>query len=354
MRTACALLTLLHAGAATSEQKSCRAPAPSPGPPGPSPPPGPRPKGHDPDYYESHIPLAPGVTLHATLHPLMKTAELLLQAEVPAGKTINWLGLGVSPDGKMGGGSFMMGWGAPAGSAQEGCVVASTLPVGGASGAPTGPASFPMTHTGFAVYEGYAFLQVERPLRDNDIGHSSIPLSGPLHVLYAAGSTAPTSCTAKPEPANYHDVYHASALIQIKPPNNQQQLLPAFRSAAPAAVAPPNATRHPPARFVKVPGATVEYQHPEFGYTIVEDTIESQSYFLKDGDVVFTQFSETILPMPTGDYAVLSLVGGLVDCNNVSVPLDVVYNHHWLMKPISGMSMSVSMSPTKQHKTWHL
>ena len=54
------------------------------------------------------------------------------------------------------------------------------------------------------------------------------------------------------------------------------------------------------------------------------------------GDLVFTAFDDTILPMPTGDYAILELVGGLMDCNNESVPLDVVYNHHWLMKPISG------------------
>ena len=40
--------------------------------------------------------------------------------------------------------------------------------------------------------------------------------------------------------------------------------------------------------------------------------------------------------MPSGEYAMLRLEGDLVDCNNDSVPLDVVYNHHWLMKPISG------------------
>ena len=269
------------------------------------------------------------MTLHATLHPVLRKAELLLQAQVPAGKSIGWLGMGLSADGNMGGGSFMMGWGAPVGSKQQGCVVASSLPIGASEAAPTGPAGFLMHDTGFFVYDGYAFLELERPLHDNLAGHISIPLTGPLHVMYAAGSTAPSSCAAKPEPANYHDVYHASKLIQIKSP----VLRAAARSMPPA---PPPSSEHPPAQFARLEGASVQYMH-ELGYTVIEDTIVSQSYFLKDGDLVFTQFDDTILPMPgDGDYAVLSLVGGLVDCNNESVPLDIVYNHHWLMKPVSG------------------
>lgn len=40
----------------------------------------------------------------------------------------------------------------------------------------------------------------------------------------------------------------------------------------------------------------------------------------------------------TGYYAILGFTGEMVDCNNESVPLDTLYNHHWLMKPVSGLT----------------
>ena len=64
---------------------------------------------------------------------------MLLQAKVPAGKTLGWLGLGVSPNGAMSAGSFMVGWAASAGAHQEGCVVATSLGVDAPEAAPTGP-----------------------------------------------------------------------------------------------------------------------------------------------------------------------------------------------------------------------
>lgn len=94
-------------------------------------------------------------------------------------------------------------------------------------------------------------------------------------------------------------------------------------------------TRHPPPVFVRDETATVVRQH-QLGYTVIEETLVTQSYYLRDGDLIFTDFKSTPIPMPQGDYAILGFGGEMVDCNNVSVPLDVLYNHHWLLKPISG------------------
>ena len=65
MRTALMILAL--ATVAGADSASCKAPAPAP----PAPPPG---AGtHDPEYYAHHLAIAPGVTLHATLHPILGT-----------------------------------------------------------------------------------------------------------------------------------------------------------------------------------------------------------------------------------------------------------------------------------------
>ena len=103
-----AAAALALAATAAQAQKSCKAPAPPP----PAPPP--RPGGHDPEYYGNHLPLAPGITLHATLHPVLLGVELLLQVAAPkGGQSLGWLGLGLSPTGNMTAGSFMMGWNSP-------------------------------------------------------------------------------------------------------------------------------------------------------------------------------------------------------------------------------------------------
>lgn len=104
---------------------------------------------------------------------------------------------------------------------------------------------------------------------------------------------------------------------------------------AAARAEPASHPAHPAPVFTRDDAATVVRQHP-LGYTVIEETLHSQSYYLADGDLVFTDFASTPIPMPEGDYAVLSFGGEMVDCNNVSVPLDTLYNHHWLMKPTSG------------------
>ena len=48
------------------------------------------------------------------------------------------------------------------------------------------------------------------------------------------------------------------------------------------------------------------------GYDIIEETLVTQSYFLADGELIFTDFDSTPIPMPTGDYAILSLGGEMV------------------------------------------
>ena len=105
---------------------------------------------------------------------------------------------------------------------------------------------------------------------------------------------------------------------------------------------PPAAQKHPPARFVRDGRPAAREQH-ELGYTVIEETLVTQAYYLADGDLIFTDFASTPIPMPEGDYAILGLSGEMVDCNNVSVPLDILYNHHWLLKPTSG--------PTKHFNT---
>jgi hypothetical protein len=184
IRAAAALAAAL--ATAADGQRSCKAPAP----PAPAPPP--RPGGHDPEYYSNHLPLAPGIVLHATLHPVLLAVELLLQVTVPEGEAVGWLGLGVSPTGNMTAGSFMVGWGSP--TMTKGCVEASSLPVGAHEGAPTGPAGFTMVDKAYAVADGYAWLQLARPLHDSLPGHASIGTSGTLRLMVAAGSKAPSSC----------------------------------------------------------------------------------------------------------------------------------------------------------------
>lgn len=64
-------------------------------------------------------------------------------------------------------------------------------------------------------------------------------------------------------------------------------------------------------------------QHPVTGqqYAVFKQTIMSEPLYLRNGEVTFTQFHDTVIPMPNGDYAILSLRGEVVDCNNISVPL---------------------------------
>ena len=79
--------------------------------------------------------------------------------------------------------------------------------------------------------------------------------------------------------------------------------------------------RHPPAQFSRV-GAAATTTH-ELGYDVIEETLVSQSYFLKDGDLVFTDFADTPIPMPDGEYSILGFSGemvGLLTFRTVALP----------------------------------
>lgn len=67
---------------------------------------------------------------------------------------------------------------------------------------------------------------------------------------------------------------------------------------------------HPAARFVREGEPRVTAH--ALGYDIIEETLVTQSYFLADGELIFTDFDSTPIPMPTGDYAILSLGGEMV------------------------------------------
>lgn len=90
--------------------------------------------------------------------------------------------------------------------------------------------------------------------------------------------------------------------------------------------------RHGPERLIR------KERHPATGktYAVLQQTLHSRPLYLANGQVVFTRYENTHIPMPDGDFAMLQMGGEVVDCNNVSVPLTTVYNHHWLLKPISG------------------
>eukprot|EP01045_Picozoa_sp_COSAG04_P027674 COSAG04_NODE_4102_length_2302_cov_1.492056_2_plen_271_part_00 len=121
-------------------------------------------------------------------------------------------------------------------------------------------------------------------------------------------------------------------------PDAASDALPAELDALAAVVPdarPRAAQKHPPARFVR-DGRPALHERHELGYTVIEETLVTQAYYLADGDLIFTDFASTPIPMPEGDYAILGLSGEMVDCNNQSVPLDTLYNHHWLLKPIAG------------------
>jgi hypothetical protein len=130
---------------------------------------------------------------------------------------------------------------------------------------------------------------------------------------------------------------HGSYTLSLDDLLGQTRPAPALASALDAAVAGaaelPDTTVAQRPVFERV--SSKAHTH-ELGYTVVSDRMLTKPLYLRNGDLAFTAFDETIVPMPEGDYAVLSVVGDVVDCNNESVPLDVVYNHHWLLKPIEG------------------
>ena len=79
------------------------------------------------------------------------------------------------------------------------------------------------------------------------------------------------------------------------------------------ATADPPERKHPSPVFVRDDSATVVRTHATLGYQVITETLYSQSYYLADGDLVFTDFSATPIPMPEGDYAVLGFTGEMVD-----------------------------------------
>lgn len=66
----------------------------------------------------------------------------------------------------------------------------------------------------------------------------------------------------------------------------------------------------------------------------VTETYKSSAFPLKPGQVVFTDYNHTKIKMfsvPAGSkVAIQALRAEVVDDANISVPLDEVYNHHWL------------------------
>ena len=69
--------------------------------------------------------------------------------------------------------------------------------------------------------------------------------------------------------------------------------------------------------------------HP-LGYTVHEVTYLSPPMPLKPGQVVFTNPGETPLTMPAAGSKITGFTGEVVDAQNRSIPLTLVYDHHWI------------------------
>jgi len=63
------------------------------------------------------------------------------------------------------------------------------------------------------------------------------------------------------------------------------------------------------------------------------ETFRSSVFSLHAGEVAFSNPYKTVLQFPKtgGDYMITKFQGEVVDANGVSVPLDEVYLHHWLI-----------------------
>jgi hypothetical protein len=303
---------------------SCKRPAPPPGPLPPSPPPGPGPHHPSPAGYKSKAVLASGVTLYYNVNGKgsATTLSFLLHLEHGAASNaaaVGWLGLGLSPNGTMKDGSFVIGY--------NGCVRVTSLSGSETDRPPNGKPGFTIAESSFSRDDGGTWLAFERGLQDSLPGHTSIDRETTLHFLYAAGTTAPTPgrCTDPLQISNIHDIIHGSKAI---PPTVLDINLAADHSSSTPLVF----SAHGPERHVHTE------LHPATGraYAVIEQAFSSSAMYMKNGDVVWTNMQNTVIPMPTGDYAILKMRGEVVDCNNVSVPLTTVYNHHWVMRPIAG------------------
>jgi hypothetical protein len=318
---------------------SCKRPAPPPGPGPPAPaPPAPHP---DPESYASHVVLGAGVTLYYTVNEPKAgdagrdpTISFLLHvgpskeaADEPGGRPIAWLGLGLSPTGAMKDGSFVIGY--------SGCVRVTSLSGAQSDRPPNGPAGFAATQASFSRDDDGAWLAFTRPLRDRLPGHVSIDGETTLNFLYAASSSAPAAgkCAIPLDMSNIHDITHGSKAV---PPHDLDL------TARPAAAALPPSPPPPPLTFSRHGAERIVHtgvRHPSTGraYAVVEQAFTSSPMYLRNGEVAWTDMQTTVIPMPTGgDYAILKMRGEVIDCNNVSVPLTTVYNHHWVMRPIRG------------------
>lgn len=65
-------------------------------------------------------------------------------------------------------------------------------------------------------------------------------------------------------------------------------------------------------------------------YIAQTDTYYSQAIPLKAGHMIYTEPSETPLTMPEGKYAITGFFGDIVDDQHNPVPLNRVYDHHWI------------------------
>eukprot|EP00041_Stephanoeca_diplocostata_P042109 m.10234 g.10234 ORF g.10234 m.10234 type:complete len:656 (+) comp7283_c0_seq1:177-2144(+) len=343
-------------GRKVSTDPRCKVPVTPPSPPPAPPPPGPLP----PHHYKETVQLdsSNAVSLsYNILEDSLWDIQIAQNKTSPEAKTSmsGWIGVGWSNAGKMQYGDFVIGY--------PGC--ARVVSMDGGSPPPNGDAGFEIHDAAFFEDSDIRVLRFKRGEKSSIPGHPWLctgngrdcPIGNTVSWLWAGGAAYPKSCSDVFTTSMFHNQFYGhsnasvpaqrnSATIDSPTPLHAERTAFGFRprtvegtKAAAQRTTKHTAQqiqeRHTPVSFSV--GKNETYVHPTSGYTVHKTTFFSTPLPLAPGDVVWTFPDLTPIPMPKGKYAVLGQANSeIVDCENNSIPLSHVYNHHWIFNPSSG------------------